>query len=46
MRGVILSANGIHLTGTLDILFYNDRLSLGCRFKEVTHWVKDKEENE
>lgn len=38
--------NGIHLTGTLDILFYNDRLSLGCRFKEVTRWVKDKVENE
>lgn len=38
--------NGIHLTGTLDILFYNDRLSLGCRFKEVTRWVKDKGENE
>lgn len=38
--------NGIHLTGTLDILFYNGRLSLGCRFKEVTRWGKDKEENE
>ena len=38
--------NGIHLIGTLDILFYNDRLSLGCRFKEVTCWVKDKTGNE
>ena len=38
--------NGIHLTGTLDILFYNDRLSLGCRFKEVTRWSKEKVENE
>lgn len=32
---------GIHLTGTLDLLFYNDRLSLGCRFKEVTRWVRE-----
>lgn len=38
--------NGIHLTGTLDILFYNDRINLGCRFKEVTRWVKEKVENE
>lgn len=37
--------NGIHLTGTLDILFYNDRMNLGCRFKEVAQWVKDKAEN-
>ena len=37
--------NGIHLKGTLDILFYNDRLSLGCRFKEVTRWVKEKTGN-
>lgn len=36
--------NGIHVTGTLDMLFYNDRLSLGCRFKEVERWVKDKTE--
>ncbi len=34
--------NGIHLTGTLDMLFYNDHLSLGCRFREVTRWVKEK----
>lgn len=38
--------NGIHLTGSLDILFYNDRLSLGCRFKEVARWIKEKVENE
>lgn len=37
--------NGIHLTGVLDILFYNDRLSLGCRFKEVASWIKDKTDN-
>lgn len=36
--------NGIHLTGTLDILYYNDRISLGCRFKEVTRWGKGKKE--
>ena len=34
--------NGIHLNGTLDILFYHDHLSLGCRFKEVERWVKEK----
>lgn len=38
--------NGIHLTGTLDILFYNDRINIGCRFKEVTRWVKEKVGNE
>lgn len=38
----LVKGNGIHLSGTLDILFYNDRLSLGCRFTEVTRWVKDK----
>lgn len=38
--------NGIHLTGTLDVLFYNDRLSIGCRFKEVTRWGKEKTDSE
>lgn len=37
---------GIHLTGMLDLLFYNDRLSLGCRFKEVTRWVRVNVEKE
>lgn len=38
--------NGIHLVGVLDILFYNGRLSLGCRFKEVLPWGKKKGESE
>lgn len=38
--------NGVHLVGALDILFYNGRLNLGCRFKEVLPWGKKKEESE
>lgn len=38
--------NGIHLVGVLDILLYNERLNLGCRFKEVLSWGKEKEESE
>lgn len=40
----LVKGNGIHLKGNLDILFYHDRMNLGCRFKEVEHWTKKKVE--
>lgn len=42
----LVKGNGVHLKGTLDILFYHDRMNLGCRFKEVEHWTKKKVESE
>lgn len=42
----LVKGNGIHLKGALDILFYHDRMNLGCRFNEVEHWTKKKVEPE
>lgn len=38
----LVKGNGVHLKGALDILFYHDRMNLGCRFREVEHWTKKK----
>ncbi|MDD3038062.1 hypothetical protein [Bacteroides sp.] len=42
----LVKGSGIHLTGALDILFYHDRMNLGCRFKQVAQWGKSKVESE
>lgn len=42
----LVKGNGVHLTGALDILFYHDRMNLGCRFEQVAQWGKSKVELE
>lgn len=42
----LIKGSRVHITGNLDVQYYNDKLNLNCRIKSIEPWEKKSQPNE